>query len=335
MSRNLDFLRAIAVLSVLIGHLFVYNFHQTIPGASAVAHKAAHVGVILFFVHTSYVLMLSLERQFNQHKGFLRTSVSFYVRRILRIYPLAMFSICIVTLLGAPYVLPMASEQSGSFIANLFLVQNLVHKPQTFSGLWTLPVELQMYIFLPLCFLLARKSMRLALLLGIVSLSLGIAVLGSYNQAYLVAVYAPCFISGVISYALVTHYPAIKKISGSYWAPALLLVIIGLSAIFWPEGGVSDWATALGVALLIPIFKDMSLSYLSKASFWVATYSYGIYLFHIPIMTFTQNAWVSTIVLTVIGAVLAYHLIESPAIKFGQRITGGTLRKQALVNPAP
>ena len=81
--RNLDVLRAIAVLFVFVGHLFDFWF-----GGAAVLgdwlHGMTRMGVILFFVHTSLVLMRSLERLAPGNPHFMR---EFYIRRIFRIYP--------------------------------------------------------------------------------------------------------------------------------------------------------------------------------------------------------------------------------------------------------
>lgn len=64
--KNLDFIRSIAVLLVLFSHLpflqYPFYYHPQAMGI---------MGVYIFFVHTSFVLMLSLERMnFNKKKNF-------------------------------------------------------------------------------------------------------------------------------------------------------------------------------------------------------------------------------------------------------------------------
>jgi peptidoglycan/LPS O-acetylase OafA/YrhL len=51
-------------------------------------------GVMVFFVHTTLVLMWSLERKPN--------TLDFYIRRVFRIYPLALLAIAIVMIFHAP-----------------------------------------------------------------------------------------------------------------------------------------------------------------------------------------------------------------------------------------
>src|SRR5690242_15749179 len=58
-SPNLDLLRTLAVLYVVIFHLLLF-FEKTNLG---LLWSIGHWGVLLFFVHTSLVLMFSLERQ--------------------------------------------------------------------------------------------------------------------------------------------------------------------------------------------------------------------------------------------------------------------------------
>lgn len=81
-SPNLDLLRAVAVLLVLLDHLL----ETSARGRSTDFHPwdwaLGRMGVLLFFVHTSYVLMQSLER--HEAKGE-SLWFGFYIRRAFRI----------------------------------------------------------------------------------------------------------------------------------------------------------------------------------------------------------------------------------------------------------
>lgn len=308
----------------------------------------AHFGVVLFFVHTSYVLMLSLDRLATRHMGFGKSAVVFYIRRAFRIYPLVMIIVTVATILGSPYVYPPAANEHGgamlaTYFANLFLVQNLVHRPDTFGTLWTLPIEVQAYLFLPFCFVLAKRNLKFAIILGFLSLSAGVLAYISQSNIFSFAVYFPCFASGILAYAITLHRGDLQKLNGGLWATVLLMTVVALVFIglkFEPGSGYFigyDWAASLCIALLIPFFKDMSLSWLSRASFQVARYSYGIYLFHFPVMAFTNNSWLSTIILTGIASVAAYHFIEGPLIKLGKKLTAKESSETdiLLATPAP
>src|SRR4030088_949687 len=92
--RNLDVLRAIAVLLVLFDHVGV--FLNRSRGALESFWFIGNTGVIIFFVHTSLVLMRSLERtRARGLRGWVRAG-DFYIRRAFRIYPLAITTVLAV-----------------------------------------------------------------------------------------------------------------------------------------------------------------------------------------------------------------------------------------------
>jgi peptidoglycan/LPS O-acetylase OafA/YrhL len=120
-----------------------------------------HWGVIIFFIHTSLVLMFSMERHQLRSDGESLFG-SFFARRIFRIYPLSILVVLVIALLR----LPVGHLRSGNFIvvnlswagllSNLALVQDLTHSESITAVLWSLPYEMRMYLFLPFVFLLAR-----------------------------------------------------------------------------------------------------------------------------------------------------------------------------------
>jgi peptidoglycan/LPS O-acetylase OafA/YrhL len=61
---DLDLLRAIAVLLALLGHFIEYSgFHNPVfEKWKSDTDELAHFAVLMFFIHTSLVLMMSLDR---------------------------------------------------------------------------------------------------------------------------------------------------------------------------------------------------------------------------------------------------------------------------------
>jgi peptidoglycan/LPS O-acetylase OafA/YrhL len=148
-SPNLDILRAVAVLAVLADHIAAtFGIAQRYPFFWALGRW----GVLLFFVHTSLVLKMSMERL--GVSGW-RLHSTFYIRRIFRIYPL---SIAIIGIVLAAQIPPTAwpddipAGDLGAVISNLLLCQNLTGKPGLIGPLWSLPYEIQMYLILPALF---------------------------------------------------------------------------------------------------------------------------------------------------------------------------------------
>src|SRR5208282_2014964 len=95
-SPNLDLLRTVAVLSVLTDHIAAtFGIAQRHPLFWALGRW----GVLLFFVHTSLVLMMSMERL---GLSDWQLYSAFYIRRFFRIYPLSVAVITIVLLARIP-----------------------------------------------------------------------------------------------------------------------------------------------------------------------------------------------------------------------------------------
>ena len=84
-SANLDLLRSFAVTLVVGFHLAKF-FNFKFAGLRITDFGL--LGVMLFFVHTTLVLMFSLERQSMRPAASL--FIPFMVRRCFRIYPLAL-----------------------------------------------------------------------------------------------------------------------------------------------------------------------------------------------------------------------------------------------------
>jgi len=95
LSANLDFLRVTAVLLVLAQHV-CKRMHVEQIGWVATSSLGLF-GVLLFFVHTSLVLMYSMER--SGLTGWLLFK-NFYVRRVFRIYPLSVVAVLAALALG-------------------------------------------------------------------------------------------------------------------------------------------------------------------------------------------------------------------------------------------
>lgn len=75
---------------------------------------------------------------------------------------------------------------------------------------------------------------------------------------------------------------------------------------------------------------DCEIAWLNRAAERVATYSYGIYLLHVPALHIVFSIWQPGslavelplfLALTAVLAVAAYHLIEAPMVRLGRRLS--------------
>jgi len=342
--RNLDVLRATAVLCVLFSHVAVlrhWRFGIITP------YELGYDGVLLFFVHTSLVLMGSLERQ-GERSDWVK---AFYVRRAWRIYPLSIATVLLVAIVAVPAMPQRVFHAATSFqiLANIALAQNVVGVPSILGPFWSLPLEMQMYFLLPLLYVAGRRTSKggLAVLWATGAL-VGLAQI--YGQPRLpvawrlnVLAYAPCFVAGIMAYRLCAITKA--RIEAWVWP-----IAIGCLLAIYPEF-ISDvqrapargWLLCLAIALLIPAVREMPASRITALSGVIAKYSYGIYLLHIPALWFSfivlssspaYVQWSVFAALVVALPWLAYTMIEDPGIRIGRRVAQrGTIFKAANVAP--
>ena len=323
-SRNLDLLRTAAVSCVLAAHLVLSLISSPYPQSHnewiPELYELGRVGVQIFFVHTSLVLLLSLER--NQSPSLFR---NFYIRRFFRIYPLSTACILIVLLLGIPYIPRDSFLPPGwrDILSNLFLIQNLTGARDLISPLWSLPLEVQMYVLLPLIFVLLRRF------------GSGPLVLGMWTAAFALVRFSPllaffpCFFGGVFAYQLSKEKPF--RAPAALWPAALALLLI-LHAWFRHAIAAdvrSDFVMCMFLGGLIPNFRDLRPSWLTTTCHVIAKYSYGIYLFHLPIIWLAffrlialplSLRWALFIILMCTIPLVAYHCLEAPMISFGRRL---------------
>src|ERR1700753_2908150 len=95
------------------------------------------LGVLMFFVHTSLVLMFSLERSEARHTVHLFQD--FYIRRAFRIYPLSGFFVLLAWIFAMPQTPggPPGAPSTSQLWANLLLVQNIAGRKNLISPLWS------------------------------------------------------------------------------------------------------------------------------------------------------------------------------------------------------
>lgn len=329
MNKNLDFLRAFAVLLVAVGHGLAF-FDVLGPYASIRLVTFGGIGVLLFFVHTSLVLMQSLEREPG--------AAAFLLRRIFRIYPLAILVIVAVVV----FRIPSGSVEAHHFsifvpdvqdlVANLSLTQSLSMRTPILGPTWSLAYEMQMYFLLPMLFAMTRST-RTAI--GLYVASLAIAAVGiHYSATVNLSFFAPCFLSGVLAYQL--GKGSGRKLPAPAWP--LFVVLLVLARTMMADSHAIDFALCLALGVAIPRFAQISSPALTAASHYVAKYSYGIYLTHFAAIYFAFERLagfpiavrIAVFAALIVGLPVAfYHAIEEPFVRLGKSIT----RKPAAAAP--
>jgi peptidoglycan/LPS O-acetylase OafA/YrhL len=163
----LDGLRGVAIIAVIIYHNFPYG--NSLFG---------WLGVDLFFVLSGFLITGILMKSVQQEtkKGFLK---NFYIRRILRIFPLY-YLFLFVFLFLFPTLGILKNEvleyQEDKwwfifYLQNWLFTNNIPENSLFLNHFWSLGVEEQYYMLWPLIILLVRKPKRLiGILVGLLIL---------------------------------------------------------------------------------------------------------------------------------------------------------------------
>jgi len=123
--REIDGLRAIAVISVILYHIKfdIDNF---------LLFKGGFVGVDIFFVISGYLISKILLIELKKTKTI--SVVDFYIRRARRILPILFFILSILLIVGYFYLLPsLYLELSNTSLSVLFFSSNFFFLSNEFN----------------------------------------------------------------------------------------------------------------------------------------------------------------------------------------------------------
>ncbi|MGH8434016.1 MAG: acyltransferase family protein [Pseudomonas sp.] len=379
MSKRIDdieILRGFAVLFVVLHHALGNLFTWTTPGLARLAvYFSGGFGVDLFFAISGFVIARELVPRLQASTGSdmaFRITVAFWIRRAWRLLPSAW------TWLALTLLAVVLFNQSGVFgtlrtnleatVAGVLQVANL-RFAETFGRseygasfvYWTLSLEEQFYLILPLLILVTRRYLPYLLLALVVvqmlstrtlltvvfrtdAIALGV-LLAIWSQHSTYAMVRPVFLSrsraagtlamaGLFFCLGVVGSEVLHVVSYKFSLVALLSVLL-------------VWMASYNMDLFIPAGP------LKRLLLWVGTRSYAIYLIHIPAFYLTREIWFRLqpgvapgdelffpFVLTA-GALLIflselnYRLIETPLRLRGSAIAKGFLAGKQDPIPSP
>jgi peptidoglycan/LPS O-acetylase OafA/YrhL len=308
--HGLDTLRAAAIILVFMFHCFGMNHNSILKFMGA---RVGWVGVDLFFVLSGYLIANQIFSAFiNQGQFSLKT---FYFRRFVRTLPNYLF------VLGLYFMIPIFSEQPLTTPLWKFLTftQNFGLSHSAFSHAWSLCIEEQFYLFLPLTalFIAYRGSIRTGWLFVTFILFAGIILRGTLwhiliqhagennFKIYMTKIYYPpfCRLDGLVlgvSIAMLRNFHKetwIRITQKGDWLMAAGL--LGCYFTFYPIPNLIEFSpTAFGylfrsasfAALTVAALSPNTLLYKIKipGAMTLSIWSYAIYLTHKQIIHITQ-----------------------------------------------
>jgi peptidoglycan/LPS O-acetylase OafA/YrhL len=311
--------------------------------ADVAAFSGGFTGVDIFFVISGFLITRIVV---DELRGDRFSLLEFYKRRALRILPA--YVVLILAVIAAAYFLLLPPEArrlgvavaaSAAFVSNIYFWRvtdyfNPASDTEPLLHTWTLSVEEQFYILLPLGLLLVARYLRgryaLLILAGsALSFLLSIWGLSRSETATFYLLPPRAWELGCGAFLAVAGMSVVRgagaKLRGPAAAAGLALVgygAFGLGAES-PYPGPNALFPALGALLLIACAEGTRAGRL--LSTWplvaVGKISYSLYLWHWPIIAFYKMRSgpvlepaeaVLVIVLSVVLAALSYAYIEQP-----------------------
>jgi peptidoglycan/LPS O-acetylase OafA/YrhL len=334
---GLDGLRALAVIAVVAFHLRP----AAVPGG--------FLGVSLFFTLSGYLIVGRLADERERDGGIdLR---GFWGRRIRRLLPASLLTLALVAAVwqGAGWsTRDIGSNLSAALldVANWFQIVH--HVPYGVSAdsspvlhFWSLAIEEQAYLLLPLVALCCRRRSHLvaaliALLLASAAATAmwaGDATVVYYSTATRVG---EIVLGGLLAVLLARWRPRrTLALTAAGSASVVLLGWLVMRTSLATAGYYRGGLLAVGAVSAIAVMATARSTSLGRVLGWaplalIGQISYGIYLFHWPILVGLRQAGVTgwrvdaiTVAATLAAAMLSYSLVEQPIRRRTWRLRPG------------
>ncbi|MDR2985505.1 MAG: acetyltransferase [Nocardiopsaceae bacterium] len=349
-ATGLDGVRALAVLAVLAFHEGV----SWIPGG--------FLGVDVFFVLSGYLITDLLVTRYGKSGGI--GLGRFYQRRARRLLPALAVMLIIVTAAvsvlepGQRFTLRPAILGAITYTSNWW--QAIAHQsyfslygpPPAFQHLWSLAVEEQFYLIWPLLLaailVLVRRRRNRAL----------VAWGGAFASALaMLAIYQPGSDPSLVYYGTDTHASALmigsalaltwplakiaattgraRKVLDRLGAVGLVILawavwhLAGSNSFLYPYGLVLAALAAGGLILAAAAPGRIGTLLSWRPLRWLGVRSYGIYLWHWPVIAITTGLTVRSAtsvpmriidtVLPIVLAAVSWRWLEEPILRNGLR----------------
>ncbi len=321
--KDIDALRGLAILLVIIFHAFP----QKLTGG--------FVGVDVFFVISGFLITSIITKQIHSNEF---SFLSFYKRRILRIFPALLFVLVSSLIIGWLILFPEEFKQLGQHVFRSILFTqnfNLIDEIGYFDvssyykpllHLWTLSVEAQYYLLWPviliIIFRLRLDAVKVLIVMICISFITNLCLVEDYKNEVFFHSVTRFWELGAGSLLAIARQDSINKYSK---VSRLSIFILGIVTILLSSFFIKSDDMYPSWIALFPITGSILLIY-SNINFkkygglvYLGLISYPLYLWHWVLISFAyiyigENPsfpmMLSIIVFSIILSWLTYKYIE-------------------------
>jgi peptidoglycan/LPS O-acetylase OafA/YrhL len=339
---ELDVLRFGAFLTVFITHVmswkpdfYIQKLHVSpaIGSLLADAARAGKGGVVLFFMLSSYLITALLIRE-HDRTGKIDLK-AFYVRRILRIWPLYFFFVgaaaLILYLLGDP--IPRVHVLGFMSFTENWVIFFRKFPALAITPLWSVSVEEQFYLIWPIAFIVC--GMKRMWILPVLCFPVAIAArwylsrMGAIDDQFWQCTFShvdSIAVGALLAYFFRAGLPTIR--AGGRAAMILTGILIPVCARGSAPEVIRYPLVTLSCALILVgvMGWDLPKSKVTDAFVYLGKISFGLYVFHLGYITigdwlYPHIAFVFTasFAATLITAAASYRYLEMPFLRMKEK----------------
>lgn len=360
--RQLDSLRAIAIITVVIVHWWPKN--TFLYSASAYFNAPAVFFTLSGFLITS-ILIKEKNRAATAGSSRRPLLLNFYYKRALRLFP-GYFLVLLIWYVFKPGPEPVSYKYYVAFLVNIYI--NRIQQWPALAHLWSMAVEEQFYLIWPWVILFTpKKALPYAILIfiGIGSASYLLTSQNDYSGLLLNNCMDSLATGALLGWLVAEKRHLLTRYRKWFDGLAIVAMMLFAIQIFFNTGFIirDRLLVSVATAWLITWFlnQEEDKSYSINSIFnngllrRLGKISYGIYLYHFIIPYFTRGlyaingklhlptqgnagdyVWIieNSVILLVVAAI-SYQYFEQPVMKLrtrrgniAKRLTG---KKQAVL----